>query len=1220
MGNFMKKLTWTHKSLILRMLSILLTCIAVISVSSLGASGQTVGKKITIDKKNTSVRQIIYELRKQSGMNFMFEDSQIDKMAPKTLQLKNVSVEKALDELLKDTGYTYKITGNSVAIVRKVENKQVEGHTVSGIIMDENGEPLVGATVVLKGTTRGVVADAEGAYSIHVPSNITTLEVSFLGYQKVEVIIGHRTEINLKLKPDSRMIEDVVVTGYQTISKERATGAYSIVGAKVLEQKPTVNISSALNGLVPGLAIENSPVEGSARFIIRGKGSLRGYQEDSDPLIVVDGFPISGYTESNDPFETINPNDVESITVLKDAAATSIYGARAANGVIVITTKKGKSDKLDISAGAYWAVSSRVDLDYLFNMASAENQFRYVELMHGYNAIPSGSDPYSDPRYHRTYMSEPRRLLFERDKGNITIDEYNKLKKELIELGNRKVWKDDLNDYVFRHALRSQYNVALRGMNQRMNYAFSGSYDGEKGYLKGNDKQRMLLNINTSTKLTKNLTFDVTLNSSFAKQQNRGTSAYSGLQGYISPWSRFVGDNGEFIHVPTSSTVYEAILESDYEGKTPADWHYNPIKDRQYIDDESKVVTYRIQGGFEYSTTWGLKLGAKGQYESRRYTTHLAYDPESYYVRDYYNTYSTQNGITGMFESYFPRGGVFTDAGNEYEAYNLRGQADYNYLKDKNALSVLAGTEVLSSTTETRPSITRYGYNKYTNAVLTQPDYISDVITIFDRESGAKTKMPYEDLGTLSTYEDRFFSIYANAVYTYNERYSLTGSFRTDASNFQSQRQRDKFSPFWSVGASWLVSRENFMQQVSWVDLLKLRASLGIAGVAAGKSKISSVTTLNTRPGNILFNKGESFNDISYPGNETLTWEKSRTLNIGLDMELFNHKLSGCIEFYNKYSYDVLSYATVPTISQGKNSVMYNNAKVLNRGVELSLNTDLRVAGDLKWRGVFNYSYNNNKVKAFYENTPISPQMPGLIEGYPMGVILVLKPSGYTPEGYIKLQGKDGTREPILDNVSSHTSDRILRQNGETIGDNNWFYYLGTSTPKSQLSFSNQFTWKGMTLSFMITGRFGYYVRRGDEFTANNPGAASFSKRLDRAFTVYDAGYGNQTSYSEYPLYNDENYQLYQNIEKNVSDASQMFVTNYIKGDHIRLNEVYWGYDLPEWLLSRQNVFKRINVYVQVSNLGILWSKNKDMDPDYRVGTIKPMSTFMFGLKVNFRN
>ena len=271
MGNFMKKLTWTHKSLILRMLSILLTCIAVISVSSLGASGQTVGKKITIDKKNTSVRQIIYELRKQSGMNFMFEDSQIDKMAPKTLQLKNVSVEKALDELLKDTGYTYKITGNSVAIVRKVENKQVEGHTVSGIIMDENGEPLVGATVVLKGTTRGVVADAEGAYSIHVPSNITTLEVSFLGYQKVEVIIGHRTEINLKLKPDSRMIEDVVVTGYQTISKERATGAYSIVGAKVLEQKPTVNISSALNGLVPGLAIENSPVEGSARFIIRFK-------------------------------------------------------------------------------------------------------------------------------------------------------------------------------------------------------------------------------------------------------------------------------------------------------------------------------------------------------------------------------------------------------------------------------------------------------------------------------------------------------------------------------------------------------------------------------------------------------------------------------------------------------------------------------------------------------------------------------------------------------------------------------------------------------------------------------------------------------------------------------------------------------------------------------------------------------------------------------------
>ncbi|WP_279130484.1 SusC/RagA family TonB-linked outer membrane protein [Butyricimonas virosa] len=1177
-------------------------------------------QKVNLDFKNADLSTVLKSLESQTGHIVIYSADKVQAdQIHVTVQVKEVELAQALDVLLKGLPYKYVIEGKNILIIPVPQQavsqaQQTRQKTIKGRVVDENNAPLIGATVVVKGTTQGVATDVNGQFSIKVPESVTTLEVSFVGYKKVEVLLGKRTEVNVKLEPDSQVMEDVVVTGYQTISKERATGAYSTINIEKLEQKPTPNISSALNGLVPGLTIQTSPVEGTTRFMIRGQGTLQESQADRDPLIVVDGFPISGYSGNNDPFATINPNDVESITVLKDAAATSIYGARAANGVIVITTKKGKAgNKLEITADAYWAISSRVDLDYLYNMASAENQFRFEELMHKYDPINlSYYDPYTVPAWRITYMSAPYSMLYERDsKAHITADEYETKKQELIGYAHRKLWKKDLNEYIFRHRTHNQYNLALRGTSEKMNYAFSTSYDDEKGYLKGDESQRIMLNMFTGVKLMRNLTFDVTLNTIFAKEQNNGIIFQD-----ISPWTRLVDDQGEFVHFPTFSTVYEPILLSEYEGKTPASWLYNPVSDMQYRDNDAQTMTYRVQGGFEYATAWGLTLSAKGQYEWRRYTNHVSYDPESFYVRDFYNTYSTFNEETGNYISYFPAGGVYTDNGDTYESYNLRGQVDYNFTSDVHVVTVLAGTEVLSSSLETVPSITRYGYNKYTNSVLTTPDYVSYNNDIF----GTPMRMPFQALGALSNIEDRFFSVYANASYTYANRYSLTASFRTDASNFQSKKSREKFSPFWSIGASWLLSRESFMSGISWIDQLKVRASYGIAGVAAGKSGTSSVTTLEVWSGFPQYTNNESFNTIATRGNETLTWEKSRTLNIGLDIAMFNHKLFGSIEFYDKFSYDVLSSATVPVISQGTNKATFNNAEMLNRGIEFSLGSDLRIVGDLKWKGTLNYAYNHNEVKKYDLKTSIPAFNPGYVEGYPVDLHFILKPAGYTSEGFILLQGKDGTQEAIVDRASSHSLEQIARQDGETVNDNNWVYYLGSATPTSNLSFSNQFSWKGLTLSFMITGRFGYYVRPNDAFYDTN--SSHYSKQLDEAFKVYDEGYANQTSYSAFPLYNDANYETYKGGYGYMYayNASRNFRSSFIKGDHVRLNEVYIGYELPERWLSRQSVFRRVNIYAQASNLGILWSANKDMDPDYPVGNVKPMPTFTFGLKIGFKN
>ena len=264
------------------------------------ANQNVMSQKVNLDFKDTNLSAVLKSLETQTGYIFVYSADKVQ--AEKiniSVQLQDVELSKALDVVLKNLSYKYAIEGQSILIIPNSSQvvqpiPQSQQKTIRGRVTDENGSPLVGATVVLKGTTRGVATDVNGQYTISAPVNVTTLEISFLSYKKVEVQIGNRTEINVKLEPDTQVMEDVVVTGYQTISKERATGAYSIVGAQELEQKPTANIATALNGLVPGLAVQSSPVEGTTRFIIRGQGTLQDSQADRDPLIVVDGFPISG--------------------------------------------------------------------------------------------------------------------------------------------------------------------------------------------------------------------------------------------------------------------------------------------------------------------------------------------------------------------------------------------------------------------------------------------------------------------------------------------------------------------------------------------------------------------------------------------------------------------------------------------------------------------------------------------------------------------------------------------------------------------------------------------------------------------------------------------------------------------------------------------------------------------------------------------------------------
>ena len=1184
---------------------------------------QAYAQQININVKNSTLESVLKTITQQTGYRFTYTDAINAQKTMVSVDVNNTAPLEFFKTFFGNYGISYKVS-NKLVSLSPLKQESVKKRTVKGKVTDDNGATIPGAAVRNATTGTITVSDMDGNFSI-AASEGDQLQFTAIGMEDFTATVGKSDVINAVLPLDIIALDDVVVTGYQTISKERATGSYSTVNAEIISQKPTANIASVLNGMVPGLAVASSSVEdGTNRFIIRGQGTLQDSQIDKDPLIVVDGFPINGYSTDGaaikDPFSTINPNDVENITVLKDAAATSIYGARAANGVIVVTTKKGRAgERMQISADAYFSVGQKADAEYYFNMASAESQFRYLELMQNYEPINlSSSDPYTVPRYRKQYMSEAFDMLWNRDaRGTLSESDYQAKKAQLLGYAEQQLWKKDIEKHILQNTIKQNYNVALRGATDKLNYSFSAAYNKEQGYSIGDATRRIILNMAATTKLTKNLSFNVNINTTFAKREDNGISLGT-LKTYISPWSRLTDDNGNFIHVPTSSTVYYPVLMSEYEGKTPASWLYNPVTDRDYEDHTSNNMNYRIQGGFDYKTSWGLNLSAKGQYEYRRFDSKSLYDAQSYYVRDMYNTYSKYNAASGKYDTYFPAGSIFTDSGDKYEGYNLRGQADYHKRFGKHDITVLAGTEIISSSTNNLPSITRYGFNKNTYSVSSTPDYITQQYDIFN----VYTFMPYAGLGALSSYEERFFSIYANAAYTFNDKYSITGSFRTDATNYQTKETREKFSPFWSVGASWMITKEKFMENVSWVDMLKLRASIGVAGVSAGKKGNSTVTTLTTYSGNLIYTDNQPYSTISMRGNPTLSWEKSRILNIGADFSLFGNKLYGSIDYYNKYSYDVLANATVPVISQGVNKTTFNNAKVQNNGIEVALGTNINIAKDFTWNGQFNFAYNNNYVKE-YNVTASSPTMNlDFLQGYPLNSIVVLKPKGYTPEGQIILQGKDGVDEIIADYDTAHTGDQIERQNGKTLDDLNYTYYLGSSTPKYEMGFTNRFSYKGITLSFMITGRFDYWVYTGDTFNASfDVSAAQLNKHLDGSFKVYDEGYANQTEYSYFPLYNDANESLF-NASYSYTymyNAHLMFDNSYKKGDHIRLQEIYLGYDLPKRILSKTKIFDGINIYAQATNLGIIWSSCKEFDPEYTWGSLKPMTTFTFGLKLNFK-
>ncbi len=1098
----------------------------------------------------------------------------------------SVSVEAYAREIV--FGLEMRSTSSAEVFAALQEAKR----TVKGTVRDADGEPIPGASVVVKGTQVGVATDIDGRFEIRVDDKPgLTFVVSFVGMKNKEVVVGKNEVLVVVLESDTKALDEVVVTGFQTISKERATGSFDVISTEQLS-RPASDLSSRLVGGTAGVQ-NNLDEDGNLVFEIRGQTSLN--KDNARPLIVVDGFPVEG------EFSSINPNDVESVTILKDAAAASIWGARSANGVIVVTTKRGKAGAKKgaiIEVSAFAKISPKIDLDYYNPLASSAEVIEYERK--GFETDFFGG-PWApiDDSYQNAQKSYSQAVVAmnEHRLGYLSAES---LEQTLAKLG-RQNNKEQIKEYLLQNPLTHQYNVNISGATERMNNMLSLMYESDRDGFKENKKDKLMVNYRTNIKLFRWLDFNFSGMVQYNNIKNSGmnssaSTAYGDISS-LSPYDMLVDENGERTRL--CGSFYTPILERYIPTASfpYADWSYNPITEIENRDLGRKELNTRVQGGFTVRFLEGLTFDTKFQYEQYSTNTQNVLNENTYYVRQLINTTSSWNQETGKVTPNLPKGGIKDQSKTEIRAYNWRNQLNFvRTFADRHDVNVIAGMEVSDRVRESTTYARTYGYNDETLSVGVFPNGPTGTKNWMGNSNGT---FGYTNSYSYST--DRYFSLYANAAYTFDEKYTVSGSVRTDASNLITDDPKYRYSPFWSLGLGWQIGKENFMAGIDWLDRLNIRATYGYNGNVDKSTSFRPLISVNATQNTYTHDFTAS---ISSYGNPSLRWEKTGTWDLGIDYSVLAGKLYGKIDVYNKLGKDLIASMTIPSVN-GTNSQKLNAAKMSNRGIELEIGTRLPIYGqDIVWTGSLNFSYNKNKIQELYKATYAAYDLYGggtraYVEGADANSLWVFEYAGVVNRGTESV--------PNWQPVVKGAGDDVYDFTGWTPGDGrDYMKNAGTMVAPYAVGFSNSFKIYDFNVSFLLTGKFGHKFKR----TSFNYPSMSGGRGLPNKLYAEVA---NSTPDRYVPIPFDKAEPRYY-----FWDRFYPYLDYLVESAaHIRLQEVNISYNMPSRWLSKVGI-NSLQVYVQGNNLGT-WVKNKyKEDPEYPLGTAKPQAAYTFGLRFDF--
>ena len=1067
--------------------------------------------------------------------------------------------------------------------------------TVTGTVLEEDGQPALGVTVMIKGTTIGMVTDHNGTFSLRVPDKQGQILVfSCIGKVTQEHPLN-RDNYRITLLDDSEeLIGAVVNTGYQKLDRRMSASAISSIAGEDVLQNNAISVDNMLQGKIPGLMVlGSSSTPGAATKIrIRGTSTISGNRE---PLWVVDGVilddPVSLSTEELNDLDNVNlignaisglnPIDIESIDVLKDASATAIYGVRAANGVIVVTTKKGRTGTPRVNYAGSVTVTERPGYNRLQRMNSQERVDVSREI----------------EQKGLTYRFVPARvgyegLLYDLYDKNIDYDTFRE------KVADMEVLNTDWFDAIYRTSVSQRHNVSISGGTNTLNYYVSGSFNKENANVKGTGVTSYNVMAKTQARFRDNLigTFQVRAN----------TSAKDYLHSSISPY-------GYAYNTSRAIPLYNEDGSLAFYNKSMGNQNpltYNVLHEIAHSGQTINNDGANFNANLEWTVITGLRLTGTLAMNIANTTQKSWFDEQTYAAASMRMLplgveFPTDDPTEPFRASQcrLPYGGELRSADSRNFGYTARFQTDYNKLfNGRHNMTLAAGTEA-RSTRYTGISTVQWGY---------LPDRGEKFVQINPAEWPAYGQMVLESPDVVTNRLSNYLSFYAIASYAYRSRYIINANVRADGSNKFGQDKSTRFLPIWSVSARWNIMNEPFFKDVMWMNELALRTSYGIQGNVSDDQTPNMIIKM----GGLDPFSGDYISTISKLPNRFLKWEKTNSFDVALDFSFLDNRLGGTVEYYYKTGHDqIVSTPVSPTT--GSSTMSLNVGDIMNKGYEFILNAVPVRTKDFRWSVSLNSARNINRVtrggaqNGYTWEDYVNGR--AVLKGYALNSFFAYKYAGLNEQGLPTFkdteEGEDTTFEQMMDQV---------------------FDLAGNRVPLMQGGFSSNFSWKGLTLGLFFSyqlgakGRLNYLYSNSGQYLPN-PEQNMSSEFVDRwrqpgdeQTTDIPALSTNNMSFTslvgsrrQYKIA-DNGWQMY-----NQSDL------RVVRTDFLRLRSAYLRYNLPQDFCKKLRV-QYANIRFEAYNLFLLASKDlKGQDPE-QIGlgsfgaTTPPVSSFSLSLDLTF--
>lgn len=1030
-------------------------------------------------------------------------------------------------------------------------------------VEDDNKVAVVGATVKLNSRVLGQT-DGSGKIDLEFVGLNDTVFVQHINFLQRSFTVGSLRQMAglVVLQRNYNLLDEVVLsTGYQKLVASKSTGSMVHLENKLLNRRVGTNIIDRLQDVVPGLIFNRGAGAQVNPISIRGQNTI---YSNATPLIVLDNFPYQG--ELND----INPNDVESITVLKDAAAAAIWGVRAGNGVIVITTKLGKQQSsLKVGFNANVTFVDPLDRFVQQRMSSAD----YIDLEQ--LLFKRGYYTASENSVNRTPLSPALELLIASRDGKMSEQDFS---RELAKLKSYDI-RNDYQRYFERTGINQQHALNVSGGGLNYQFYLSSGFDRNLSTTRGNELSRVTLNmVNNLTFLNQRLEIGTKLFYSGIKSTLNGLEfgdmrMITGQTIY--PYAQLADDNGNALALTKD---YRSTFINQASGVAGLlDWRYRPLDELNLADVSVGQNDLRVNLSAKYKILTGLYANVLYLYSRNHKLDHTLYDSQSYYTRDLVNRFSIVNS-DGSITRPIPLGGILDKGNGVVQTNNLRGQLSYGKcFLSSHDVKVLAGYEIYDSNSLGYAN-RFYGYDQE-HALSQTVDYASNFVSYVNSQSKSNRIISRDSQSDLT---DRYLSMFATINYDFKDLYSFSGSVRKDEGNLFGVNANQRGIPLFSVGASWNIANESFFN-FPMLSVLKLRMSYGTSGNV--NKSLSSYTTARYNSGASTESK-LPYAQILNPPNPELRWEKIKTSNLGLDFMLKNGSLSGSLEYYHKAGMDLIGDMAVAA-STGTSTFRGNIANTKGWGFDAQLHLKFG-QGALSWAGDVLISYQKEKVGDY----DISRTAANYVSS--LGIPLANHPL-YAIYSYPWVGLEATTGDPLgkLDGGLSKDYTKIL--SAFKPADLN---YHGSSRPTIFGAVRNGLRYRSLELSVGINYRLGYYFRKNS--IAYNTDFGLNSQHSDFAQRWQKSGDELFTQVPSLPTT--------ANIGRsNIYRYADILVD---RADHVRLQDVNLSYQFKG---KGKTIFK---VYGYLDNIGMLWTANKwKVDPDFEDN--RPPRSASLGLKID---